>query len=100
MDCTTGATCWAVDRSGGHPKKLDLAERLIQTLKEEEIHLNGYKDITQARTRIKHFITQVPNHKRPHSVLGYLTPVEFEKRNSALPLLILGLNYRCHFKAT
>ena len=57
------------------------AERLIRTLKEEEVHLNAYEDIHEARARIGHFITQVYNHKRPHSALGYLTPVEFEQKN-------------------
>ena len=28
------------------------------TLKEEEVHLNDYEDITDASTRIGHFITQ------------------------------------------
>ena len=57
------------------------AERLIRTLKEEEVHLNDYDDIIEARTRIGHFITQVYNQKRPHSALGYLTPVEFEQQH-------------------
>ena len=57
------------------------AERLIRTLKEEEVHLNDYEDITEARARIGHFITQVYNQKRPHSALGYLTPVEFQRKN-------------------
>ena len=39
------------------------------------------KDIHEARARIGHFITQVYYHKRPHSALGYLTPVEFQRQN-------------------
>ena len=57
------------------------AERLIRTLKEEEVHLNDYEDIHEARDRIGHFITQVYRQKRPHSALGYLTPVEFQQQN-------------------
>ena len=64
----------------GRPWENGYAERLIRTLKEEEVHLNEYQDIMDARTRIEHFILQVYNQKRPHSALGYLTPVEFEQK--------------------
>ena len=43
----------------GHPWENGYAERLIRTLKEEEVHLNEYEDITDASARIGHFITQV-----------------------------------------
>ena len=65
----------------GCPWENGYAERLIRTLKEEEVHLNDYENIQEARTRIGHFLEQVYNHKRPHSALGYLTPVEFEQKN-------------------
>ena len=65
----------------GRPWENGYAERLIRTLKEEEVHLNEYEDMTEARERIGHFITQVYHHKRPHSALGYLTPVEFQRKN-------------------
>ena len=64
----------------GCPWENGYAERLIRTLKEEEVHLNDDEDIIEAKTRIGHFITQVYNQKRPHSALGYLTPIEFEKQ--------------------
>ena len=64
----------------GRPWENGYAERLIRTLKEEEVHLNDYEDITEARQRIGQFITHVYNHKRPHSALGYLTPMEFEQQ--------------------
>ena len=64
----------------GHPWENGYAERFIRTLKEEEVHLNAYEDITDASARIGHFITQVYHHKRPHSALGYLTPLEFEQQ--------------------
>ena len=65
----------------GCPWENGYAERLIRTLKAEEVHLNAYQDIREARTRIGHFITQVYHQKRPHSALGYLTPAEFERQN-------------------
>ena len=64
----------------GHPWENGYAERLIRTLKEEEVHLNDYEDITEARERIGHFITQVYHQKRPHAALGYLTPIEFQRQ--------------------
>ena len=65
----------------GHPWENGYAERLIRTLKEEEVYLNDYEDIHEARARIGHFITQVYHQKRPHSALGYLTPMEFQRKN-------------------
>ena len=67
----------------GCPWENGYAERLIRTLKEEEVHLNAYEDIHEARARIGQFITQVYHQKRPHSALGYLTPMEFQRQNLA-----------------
>ena len=38
----------------GCPWKNGHAERLIRTLKEEEVYLNDYEDIHEARARIGH----------------------------------------------
>jgi len=65
----------------GRPWENGYAERLIRTLKEEEVHLNDYQSITEARDRIGQFIEQVYHQKRPHSALGYLTPMEFQQQN-------------------
>ena len=65
----------------GCPWENGYAERLIRTLKEEEVYLNDYEDIHEVRARIGHFIEQVYHQKRPHSALGYLTPMEFEQQN-------------------
>ena len=67
----------------GCPWENGYAERLIRTLKEEEVYLNDYEDIHEVRVRIGHFIEQVYHLKRPHSALGYLTPMEFEQQNLA-----------------
>ena len=64
----------------GCPWENGYAERLIRTLKEEEVHLNDSDNISEVQARISYFIEQVYNQKRPHSALGYLTPVEFEKK--------------------
>ena len=43
-------------------------------------NFSNYEDITEARERIGHFITQVYHQKRPHSALGYLTPIGFQQQ--------------------
>ena len=68
----------------GCPWENGYAERLIRTLKEEEVYLNDYEDIHEVRVRIGHFITQVYHQKRPHSALGnHLTPIEFQRKHSS-----------------
>lgn len=56
------------------------AERLIRTIKEEEVYLSGYQDFQAAYQRIRHFLEDVYMHKRIHSSLGYLTPSAFEEQ--------------------
>ena len=53
------------------------AERVIRTIKEEEIDLSDYHDFHDAYQQIGCFLTDVYNRKRIHSSLGYLTPAEF-----------------------
>ena len=62
----------------GKPEENGYAERLMRTLKEEEIDLSEYQDFYDAQKQIGHFIENVYMTKRIHSSLGYLTPVEFE----------------------
>ena len=64
----------------GRPWENGYAERLIRTLKEEEVHLNDYENITEARNRIGHFIEHKYHRKRPHSGLGGSTPMECEQQ--------------------
>jgi len=55
------------------------AERLMRTIKEEEVDLSDYEDYTDALGQLRRFLNDVYMHKRIHSALGYLTPVEFEE---------------------
>lgn len=62
----------------GKPEDNGFAERLIRTIKEEEIYLSEYQDFHDAYRRIGFFLEAVYTQKRIHSSLGYLTPAEFE----------------------
>jgi putative transposase len=62
----------------GNPYENAKAESFFRTLKMEEVYLKDYKDFEQAQQNIAQFIEEVYNHKRLHSSLGYLPPVEFE----------------------
>ena len=64
----------------GRPWENGYAERLIRTLKEEEVDINDYQSISEARDRIGQFIRQVYHQKRPHAALGYLMPMEFQRK--------------------
>lgn len=55
------------------------AERFMRTLKYEEVYMNEYEDMREARERIGHFLEEVYNCKRLHSALGYVPPAEFEQ---------------------
>lgn len=62
----------------GKPEENGYAERLMRTIKEEEVDLSEYNDFADAYQQIGRFLEDVYNTKRIHSALGYLTPVEFE----------------------
>ena len=64
----------------GRPWENGYAERLIRTLKEEEIDRNDSQSLTEARERIGYFIEYKYHQERPHSALGGLTPMEFQRR--------------------
>ena len=64
--------------SVGKPEENGYAERLMRTIKEEEVELSEYNDLDDAREQIGYFLEDVYMTKRIHSALGYLTPVEFE----------------------
>ena len=70
----------------GKAEENGYAERLIRTIKEEEVDLFEYQNFTDAYAQLGHFtassgrhwVEQVYRYKRIHSALGYLTPAEFE----------------------
>jgi putative transposase len=64
----------------GEPRENGYAERLMRTIKEEEVDLSEYHDFADAQRQIRRFLDDVYNVKRIHSALGYLTPLEFEQQ--------------------
>ena len=64
----------------GEPRENGYAERLMRTIKEEEVDLMEYLDFADALRQLGRFLDDVYNHKRIHSALGYLTPEEFEQQ--------------------
>ena len=64
----------------GEPRENGYAERLVRTIKEEEVDLSEYQDFADAHQQITRFLDDVYNVKRIHSSLGYLTPREFEEQ--------------------
>ncbi len=62
----------------GNPYENAKAESFFRTLKLEEVYLKDYRDFGEAEENIGEFIEDLYNHKRLHSSLGYLPPVEFE----------------------
>lgn len=56
------------------------AERLMRTIKEEEVELSEYRNFEEAYQEIGRFLDEVYTKKRIHSSLGYLTPIEFENQ--------------------
>ncbi|WP_156970839.1 IS3 family transposase [Andreprevotia chitinilytica] len=58
-------------------------ESFFRSLKAERVYLTRYRNYEEARADVFDYI-RFYNHHRRHSTLDYLTPVEFERRNSVL----------------
>jgi transposase InsO family protein len=75
----------------GKPEENGFAERLMRTIREEEIDLSEYRNFADAYGQLGRLLDDVYNRKRIHSALGYLSPAEFEQqwlreqRATALP---------------
>lgn len=70
----------------GNPYDNAQAESFIKTLKYDEVYLNDYETLSEARARIGHFLEEVYNHERLHSALDYRPPAEFEALFCQSPL--------------
>lgn len=68
------------------------AERLMRTIKEEEVDLCEYRDYHDAYCQIGHFLEDVYMHKRIHSSLGYLTPSAFEEQWRPGPVFTINVS--------
>ncbi len=55
------------------------AESFMKTLKYEEVLVNEYRSMSEARHSISDFLDRIYNAERLHSALGYRPPVEFEQ---------------------
>lgn len=62
----------------GKPEDDSYTERLMRTIKGEEMDLLEYADFHDAHRSIGRFLDEVYPQKRIHSALGYLTPAEYE----------------------
>jgi putative transposase len=69
--------------AAGNPYDNAKAESFFKTLKREEVYLNHYQNLEEARANIGRFIEDVYNTKRLHSSLGYCPPAEFEDNYEA-----------------
>ncbi|MEP0959311.1 IS3 family transposase [Microcoleus sp. FACHB-1515] len=58
----------------------DTHQRLMRTIKEEEVDLSEYRNFEEAYEQIGQFLEEVYTEKRIHSSLGYLTSMEFENQ--------------------
>jgi len=54
----------------GKPTQNGTCERFIRTLKENEVRLQDYEDLADARRKIRKFLEDVYMTKRIHSALG------------------------------
>jgi transposase InsO family protein len=63
----------------GAPRQNAPTERWMRTIKEEEVDLQEYGSLAEAKREIGRFIEEVYNRRRLHSALGYHPPSEFEE---------------------
>lgn len=76
----------------GNPYDNAFAESFMKTLKYEEVYLQEYENLPDAKASIERFLVEVYNQKRLHSSLGYLPPAEFEQHHLQLNTTLALIN--------
>jgi len=59
-----------------------VAEIFFHTLKVELVHRNKFRTRDEAKRKIFEYVEMYYNRKRAHSMLGYLSPFEYERRSA------------------
>lgn len=84
----------------GNPYDNAKAESFMKTLKYEEVYLQEYDTMSDARASIGMFLMDVYNQRRLHSAVGYCPPAEFERslttpNHSLIAVAIWGCSPFC-----
>ena len=66
----------------GNPYDNAKAESFMKTLKVEGVYPMAFETLADVVESIPQFIDGVYNARRLHSVLGYISPVQFEKHHT------------------